>query len=103
MTPSRHIGSAGFVICAAYGGCIWENILIHDASSFGKVTDKRKCKFCGIHQERQRFLGAAIRTEGVWVEVPAETPKQDSFQRDPQGNITGSAAQSNSDLPTTRR
>jgi hypothetical protein len=64
------IGPKGFVVCAAYGGHIWKDVKIHDARSFGHVTDERVCTFCGRKQIRQRFLGAAIRTEGTWEDVP---------------------------------
>ena len=59
----------GFCICACYGGHVWRNVEIHDARSFGHVTDRRECAFCPAKQERKRFLGAAIRTEGKWVDV----------------------------------
>lgn len=57
-------------ICACYGGHVWRNVKIHDASSFGKVQDRRECVFCPAKQVRDRFLGAAIRTEGTWREAP---------------------------------
>lgn len=60
---------AGFSICACYGGHVWRNIKIHDARSFGKVQDHRKCAFCPQEEVRDRFLGAAIRTEGTWRKV----------------------------------
>ena len=59
-------------ICACYGGHVWKETKIHDARSFGHVTDERHCRFCPQDQVRHRFLGAAIRTEGTWVDVPKE-------------------------------
>lgn len=54
---------------------MWRYTKLHNATSFGKVQDRRECAFCPRVEVRDRFLGAAIRTEGEWRDVDPKACK----------------------------